>query len=245
MSSLVAFDQKGILGPAMTLIYNSQYYNEKGISDLSNLLKANFMKLAKLKLKGKKEFCAFVVEKNQAQSPITPAEVIGTKFFQNMQKLGPSPPYHEKVLGFIVPRMLKMAEEQFPQVSNEGAQQVNEWIARSLESYMTEEQIQRHCELEGAISEKIMEERKIIGTELYQLAVNKQFTEKDLDLLVDLCQVALERLRKADHFTSTLNFAGRYLTLFSKSKENPAVLGEDVLLLLSKTFKRKMFPENG
>ncbi len=38
MSSLVIFDQKGAFGPAMTLMYNSQYYNPKGVLELANLL---------------------------------------------------------------------------------------------------------------------------------------------------------------------------------------------------------------
>ena len=54
MSSLVTFDQKGVFGPAMTLIYNSQYYNAKGILNLADLLKANFMNLTNVALRVKK-----------------------------------------------------------------------------------------------------------------------------------------------------------------------------------------------
>lgn len=71
MSGLVIFDQKGAFGPAMTLMYNSQYYSGKGVFELASLLKENFMKMAGIKPKGKKEFCAFVVEKNLSQSLIT------------------------------------------------------------------------------------------------------------------------------------------------------------------------------
>jgi hypothetical protein len=245
MSSLVGFDQKGAFGPAITLIYNAQYYNPKGVLELANLLKENFMKLAGVKPKGKKEFCAFIFEKNQSQTLITPAEVIGTKFFQNMQKANYSPIYHEKVLGFIVPRMLKTVQEQIPQANCESgqAQELNEWTAKFVESYMTEEQINKYCEIQNKVSEKIMKERKNIGEEVYKAATSKQFTEKDLDLLVEMNRVALERLQKADHFASTLNFTGKYLALFSMNEENPCVLGEDVLGLLSTAFKEKMFPK--
>jgi len=244
MSSLVTFDHKGAFGPAMTLIYNSQYYSAKGVLDVANLLKANFMTLANVKPKGKKEFCAFVLEKNQTQSPIAPAEVISTRFFRNMQKSEFSPLYHEKVLGFIVPRMLKTVQEQIPQANIESgdAQQVNEWTARFLESYMTEEQITKHCDLQGIVDEKIMKERRSLGMELYKAATAKQLTGADLDILVEISQVALERLQKGNHFASTLNFTGRYLSLFSMNEENPVVLGEDVLSMLSTVFKKKMFP---
>lgn len=245
MSSLVAFDQQGPFGPAMTLIYNSQYYNGQGVLDLANLLKVNFMKLAHVKPKGKLEFCMFVVKRNQSNTPITPAEIIGTKFFQNMQKSEPSPIYHEKVLGIIVPRMLKTAQDQFPNSKEEGADSspVKEWIARFVESYMTEEQIKKHCELQVTISEKIMEERKSIGMDIYKLATAKNLTESDLDALLDVSRVALDKLQKADHYASTLNLTGRYLALFSMNAENPTALGEDVLGLLSKAFREKMFPK--
>lgn len=238
MSSLVSFDQKGVFGPAMTLVYNSQYYNSKGVLELANLLTENFIKLTNRKPKGKKEFCAFVTERNLSQSPITPAEIVGTRFFQNMQKMDPA--YHEKVLSFIVPRMLKTVREQIPQANPEN-REINEWMAGFVESYMTEEQIQKCCELQNAVSEKIMEERKNIGTAVYKAAITNQLTEKDLDTLLELSKIALERFHNADHPTSTLNFTGRYLTLFSMNEENPQALGDEVLHLLSTVFREKMF----
>jgi len=236
MSSLVSFDQKGVFGPAMTLIYNSQYFNAKGIEELTNVLKENFMKLAHIKPKGRKEFCAFVVSKGSS----TPADIVGTRFFQNMQKPELSA-HHQKVLKTIVPCMLKVAHEQIPQVSTD-SQQVNEWTARFLEAYMTEEQIEKKCQLKQADNEEIFGERLKIGKELYQAASAKRLSESDLDSLIDISQVALERLQKADHFAFTLNFTGRYLTLFSMNEENPSLLGDDVLRSLSTVFKEKFFP---
>lgn len=161
-----------------------------------------------------------------------------------MQKTGPSPTYHEIVLDSIVPRMLKTIQEQIPQAKSESdqAQQINEWTARLVESYMTEEQITKHCELQNALSKKIMEERKNIGMELYKAATTKQLTKNDLDTLLKVCQAALEQLKEADHFAPTLNFIGKYLTLFSMNEENPNELGGDVLRLLE-IFRQKMFPE--
>ncbi len=243
MSSIVIFDQKGAFGPAMSLIYNSQYYNAKGVLEVANLLKENFTKLAGVKPKGKKEFCAFIEEKNATKTPITPAEIVATKFFQNMQKPAPSPAYHEKVLSFIVPHMLTKVQEQIPQAkSEEGqSQHIKEWTARFVESYMTEEQITKHCELQNSVSDKIMEERKNIGMEVYKAASTKLLTEKDLDVLIETSRSALEQLQTADHFSSTLNFTGKYLSLFSMKEDNPTELGEDVLRLLNTVFREKMF----
>lgn len=240
MTGLVHFDQKGPFGPAMTLIYQAQYYNELGIKELANLLKANFMKLASVRPKGKKEFCAFVLEKNQSQSTITPAEIIGTKFFQSMQKKEPVH-QHDKVLNFIVPHMLKTVQEQLPESYVE-SDIVNEWTSRFVESYITEEQIRNHSDLQAGVREKIMEERKAIGAELYKAATTKKLTEKDLDSLIDMSRIVMERLQKADHFASTLSLTGRYLSLFSMNEENPLNLSEEILNLLSTVFREKMFP---
>ena len=106
---------------------------------------------------------------------------------------------------------------------------------------MTEEQIAKHCELQGAVDEKILKERMNIGSELYKFILAKQLTEKDFDILVDVIQIALEHIPKADHLASTLNWIGKYLTLFSMNEENPLVLGEDVLRLLSTRFREQMF----
>src|ERR1700728_1885450 len=145
MSTLVSFDPKGVFGPGVNLIYNSSYYNEQGVFDLATLMEANFEKLTKIKPAGKKEFCAFVLERNKSTFVLTPTDIISTQFFQNMQRAEQSP-FHDKVLGFIVPRMLNAVHEQFPQVG-QAETEIKEWAARLAESYMSDEQIQQHCKL--------------------------------------------------------------------------------------------------
>lgn len=243
MSGVVSFDRKGVFGPAMTLIYSAESYNPKGVLELTELLKKNFMILTQLKPKGKKEFCAFIEEKNKTLSPITPTEVVSTKFFQNMQKKSaPSSLYHEKVLGLIVPQMMKTVREQFSQANNEEeSQKVYEWTAGFVETYMTEEQIKNQCQLIQEDPEnRIMEERKAIGVELYNAA--KVIKEQDLDILLDICNVALDRIKAAPNPAITLHFAGRYLTLFAM-KENPKALGDQVLNSLTTIFRSKWFPK--
>lgn len=242
MQSLVPFDQQGAFGPAVTLIYSSQYLNKKGISELANLLQAKYMDLALVKPKDKKAFCTFLLEN---QLTITPTQVIGTQFFKNMQKAEPSPLYHEKVLGFIVPRLMKTVQEHFPQAksNNAEAQQVKEWAAGFLESCMTKELIDKQCNSQDSLSEEIWKERGTIGAKLCDQITANKLTENDLNLILEVDQTALKRLKDADNFATTLEFTGKYLALFSMS-EDPKTLGEDVLCSLTTSFRQKMFPKD-
>lgn len=243
MSWLVPFDQKGVVGPAMTLIYHSSSYSEQGVLALANVLKENVIHLIKVKPKGKKQFCAFVIERNRSQSSITPTEIISTAFFQNMQKRRSSSCYHEQILELIVPRMLKTVHEQFPQANVEN-KEIREWTAGLIESYMTEEQIRRHCEIQSSVSNEIMEKRQSIGKDLYQAVIAKQLTKEDLDMLIHVTDLALKSLKTAEHCSLILNLTGRYFILFSMDQDNPLLLGKDVLDFLSTIFREKMFPKN-
>lgn len=163
MSSLVGFDQQGAFGPAITLMFNAQYFNAKGVADVAELLRRNFKKLTQKELEGKKEFCALVLQKNKMNSSITSAEIIHSVFFQNMQQSKHSPAYHEKVLNLIVPRMLKTVQEYIPQADIENPE-LSEWTARFVGSYITESQVQKFCDSQGAATERIQDERDESGT---------------------------------------------------------------------------------
>lgn len=218
--SSVDFDPKG-LGPALTLIYKTDIYNPKNynpieILALANLLQANFLNLTGIKAKGKNEFCNFVKGEIQSESPITMTKIISTRFFQNMQKTEPSPLYHEKVLGYILPQVLKSFQKTDPQVNldRENTQEVKEWAARFLESYMTEEQIEKQYKvLTDPNAEKIMLERGRIGKMLYIWIANANFTENDLNVLIKLCQTGLQRLQKIDRYNLALELISKYCIL--------------------------------
>lgn len=60
MAAIVGFDQKGVFGPAMTLIYNAQSYKKSGLARVADLLEANFINLAKRAPEGKIEFLEIV-----------------------------------------------------------------------------------------------------------------------------------------------------------------------------------------
>lgn len=240
MTSLVSFDSKGPFGPAMTLIFNTNYYTADGILEIANLLKANFKKLTGTKVKGKKEFCAAII----SAPMITPTGIMSTRFFQNMQNR--DSPHHELVLKGIVPLMLKSAKEYIPasaELEEAEAAEFSEWTAKFLESYMTEEQIVKHAALQSTMSSQIIEERKRLGQELYGAAIGKTFTDPDLDRMVHIARSALAEAATAEHMSSTLHFTGKYLTLFAMNQEDPAALGTDILGLLSTVFRDKMFPK--
>lgn len=312
MNNLITFDPKGVFGPATALIYKSAAIDEDEISMLANTTKENFTNLAHLKLKGKKEFCAFIHQKKQNHVLIHPTEIMATTFFQNMRKKELSL-QHEKVLSNIVPGILKIIQEQIPQVNleHEDTKQLKEWVACVVETYMTDDQIKEYCELK--LSEVVINERKKLGMELSLLCTNKRFTENDLEILINICRTSVNGLQKSDHFISALelfgkflifvtngkenamgvsqlskedylafisenqsaikqpiendagvfenviktalkdleeadhifavlNLAGRYMILFSKHEENPMMLCNNVLDLLSTIFKYKMFP---
>jgi hypothetical protein len=243
MSGLVTFDQKGVFGPAMTLIYNSKYYNEKGLSDLSSLLKIHFMYLAGTKPTGRKEFCAFVIEANNAGKSLIPLDIIKTRFFQSMQKHDPSPQVHEKVLCSILPDMINSVIAKIPEAgSAPNNAEVHEWVAHLLETYLTEEQIQKHVEPQGPDAGKILEERQKIGGALYEAAGAKLLTKKDLVAIIETLGTSMKALEQTDDYPMALKFTGQYLNFFSMQKDNPSALGKDVIDKLSTVFMKKFFP---
>lgn len=239
MSQLVKFDQKGAFGPAMTLMFNAGYYSPKAIENLAELLKSNYTHMSHHKPKGKKEFCAFLNKKNLEQTPATPTEIVGTRFFQEMQARTSTHQSHELAMNFVVPCMLKTVKEQFPEADT-NASAIKEWTARFIESILTQEQIQKHSQFQENASSTIMEKRKKIGTELSETANQSKLTTKDLDAIITVCRSALKLLPELDHPEIALKFSAKYLALFSMNKENPASIAEDVLNLLNTAFRKKL-----
>lgn len=240
MSSLVNFDQKGAFGPAISLIYNVPYLNNSGISDLVALTKDNFERLSKMSTAGDKEFYNAAIERNLMQCPMSPTEVVATRFFQSMQKKESDVVCRKIVMEQIVPHMLKSAKGYIQTVDADDLE-LRRWAGGFVECLMTEEQIQKHCEVQGDNSDRFMQERTKIGGDLYKAVNEKEFTEKDLDLMIDATRTALQSLKKADHYQRSLNLSGRYLVLFSMISNDPQNAGEEVLHLLSTIFRQKMF----
>lgn len=238
MAAIVGFDQKGVFGPAMTLIYNAQSYKKLGLARVADLLEANFINLAKRAPEGKIEFLEIVNKYNKAHITITAAEIVSTRFFQSMQTIE-HVSSHKKVLEEVVPQMIRNFDTYIPEANgkSEEALMVREWAAGLLECYLTEQQI------EGFYSpENSLEARKKLGIEITQAATSRQITAQDLDRIVEASSAALEHLKNADNVRKALHFTGGYVNLFSLG-EKPFELGKNVLTGLSVSFKAKMFPK--
>jgi hypothetical protein len=242
MDSLIVFDQRGVAGPVATLMYNTPYYNPEGVSKVTDALAKNYFNLTGIHLKGKEEFCAFIAQKKQSESPITPLEILSTAFFQNMQRSGPPHEYHEIVLNAVVPRMLQTIQQEFPQATlqNDDTPEIKNWMVGFVESYMNEEQIKNYCEGKASDAE-LMKERGEIGKVLYGLCASEQVTEKDLNILHDGMKHVLPELVRADKPGLILEFISKYLTLFLKAQD-PNEFGTSVLTGLSGNFKQKFWP---
>lgn len=147
----------GAFGPAMTLIFNSKFFNLNTLSDLTESLKVNFMKLAEIKPTGKKAFCVLVHECNLIGKPLSPAEIVAQKFFQSMRK-SESSPFHFKVLEFMISRMFEPVKSNFPEANKdfEKSEEVYEWTARFIECYISDEKIEEHCQLKDKAYEIAM-----------------------------------------------------------------------------------------
>jgi hypothetical protein len=242
--SLVPFDQKGIIGPAMSLIYNNDCYTPKGILEIADLLKKNYLSLAKTKPTGKKEFCAFIDQCRQFNQPVTATDVVSRKFFQNMQKAHSDPVIHQKIMDNIVPAIVRTFEGYVPQLGVETKHLgvVTEWMGYVLESYLTNDQIEKISTGKDSVNDQIMEERKKIGIELTEAAMQNKINALDLVTLVHACEAVIKVISTANHAPKVGELTGKYIQLFSM-KEDPKKYSEEVLPLIETAFKNKFFPQ--
>jgi hypothetical protein len=244
--TLVKFDSQGSIGPAATLMNNVNYFNPKAIDELTKLLKVNFQRVAHVKPKGRKEFCAFIEERSKAGQSITPVEVIRTRFFQDLQSKKIEPDLHAQVLEHIIPNVLKVVQENIPSpaMEAEDLREMTNWYAYHLECTMPKEQIIKHSESQRTQDDaKINEERGNIGKELYADFTAKRLTESDLDKILEASRIAVGILQQSGNPATAMKFTGKYLTLFSMRENDPAVLGNDVLGLIDTMFRSKFFPK--
>lgn len=242
MAGIVAFDQKGVFGPALTLIYRADSYSEKGLSEIAKLLQKNFATLTNEKPKGRKEFCAFVSEKIKSNQVVTAVDIIGTQFFQNMINQNVSAEDHAKVLQVLIPRMMSSVVCYFPEVQEETDlnKQIYQWFAQFVERYISPERLAKSCEAISSVDQNLSEERAKIGKELYETTTTQDFDEKDLNGLVKVCQDSLKSTTELTHPNTVLNFTAKYLGLFAKDG-NPLQYGDEVLTMINTLFRQKFF----
>jgi hypothetical protein len=223
------------------LIFKTQEYTYSGLYALARDLKQN-LKNAGITVKGKKRFCTYASVRNKENNPLSPTEVVGTEFFHNMVQNKKSN-HHQRALEFIVPCQLETVERNLPQSTQLATPEVKDWYARIVTCLMTDEQLEKHCNVQAQVNPEINQLRGEIAGELVQSCKAGTTTAHDLDLIIEICRLAINQMAHADHVDTSLNFAGRYLTLFGKGGANALTLGDDVLGLLATRFKERTFPK--
>jgi hypothetical protein len=241
MSGLVTFDPKGPWGPAAQLFFNSEEYTYSGLHKIATLLKQN-LKNAGITAQGKKIFCVYANSRNGEKNPLTPVEILGTQFFQNMLKREKSI-HHQKALEFIVPCLLQTVENKIPGSAQKVTPEIKEWYASIVTCIMTEQEIEKQCNVQAQADAEINQLRGDIGTELVQACEAGKITEEDLNAIIEVGRFALNRVSHADHVDSALYLAGRYITLAGKGGPIALNLGDTVFGLLATRFKQRYFPK--
>jgi hypothetical protein len=161
-----------------------------------------------------------------------------------MQKKDSDPVVHRKIMDDIVPSIVRTFEGYIPQLGQElkylGI--VTEWLGYVLETYLTKDQIEKISAGKDSVNDQIMEERKKIGIELTEAAMQKQINALDLDRMVLTCKVGIPVILTAEHRSKVGELAGKYTEHFFK-KEDPKAYSEEVLSLISTVFRKKFFPQ--
>lgn len=248
MSASVALDQKGVFGPAVTLLFQPPI-NEASLNEASKLLKTNYLHLSidHIKASHRREFCAFLLQRFEQQKPVTPALIIKTGFFQKMQCKQISP-LHDRVKNILVPAMLLQYAPTVPAAGNTYPNQdnINEWLTCFLESYQSQDQLENHCNYHEKFGNnpEIKSERERIGYALYTAFQFGGLTQKDLNsLLKGTGSDPHEYLSQADHPDVVEDFANQYLKFFALAQECSEILSEIVRSSLDTSFRQKMFPK--
>ena len=241
MTSLFNYDPKGIFGPTMDLIYGINFYNLKGINAKIESIEENFKNLSKIPLEGKADFLTFAAKKIEANQEFSPLEIISQTFFKSMKREKPSP-FHTDVLTFIIPRMRENFQNNtyVKSFKEEETALINEWTASLLECYMSDEDIAKHCQLSDHNNQAVLDKRMSIGKLIYGYSQKGNYTEKDLDVLLNAQTKALKIIQDSPHPLLNLEFLGRYFKLYSTSSD-PKALAEDVIAKLSVQFRAKAF----
>jgi hypothetical protein len=179
--------------------------------------------------------------------PIDPENVISTGFFKKMQCTHMTP-LHDRVKEVLVPAMLMQAKSFVPEAGCVYPQQeiINEWLARFLESYMPEDQLNKHCNFHEILGSdpEITKERNKIGWDLYQTFLSDNLTQSDLDGIVQgIRGQSDDYLAHTKHPDVVENFTKRYNAFFSLAGEYSEMLSDTVSSSLDTIFRKKCFPD--
>lgn len=246
MSTYVTFDQMGVFGPAITLIFQPPV-TEEGLREVTKLLKNNYlhMSIDHIKPTHRQEFCAYLLQRIDRHKPITPTKIIRTGFFEKMQckKLSP---LHYRVVNALVPFMLIQTKPFVPAAGTTYVEQatINEWLACFLESYISDEQLTDYCDFQEFLgnNQTIATERNAIGLSIYKKTEKGEFSEKDLNaLLKGIGKQPGNYLADTDHPIEVEDFSKRYIALFALAEPYSQKLSEMTRNSLDTLFRKKCF----
>lgn len=247
MSSYVAFDEMGVFGPAVTLLFQPPI-TEEGLNGATKLLKTNYcgLSIAHVKATHRQEFCAYLLKRMEQQKPITPVKITKTGFFEKMQCTQLSP-LHDRVKSILLPSMLNQAKPFVPSATETYPHQdkINEWLTCFLESYLTQDQLNDHCNFQEILggNPEITSERNKIGFALYQAFQKGDLTQNDLNaILQGTSSQPGDFLAQADHSAEVSDFTSRYLALFALAGDYSQMLSDTIRSALDTTFRKKCFP---
>lgn len=220
MNNLVSFETPNPFGAAVRLIYNSGYYNEQGIREEADRLEYNYIRKTNYYPRDKQEFCNVIHGKKENGEPITPIDVVTSRFFQSMAHQD-HVDYHSCVVTYIIPEMLKKESTEVCSFSGgTGDLYIKEWLARFVETYVSRDEIMRSYNFQGGIISDPSVERDELSKKVLCSVRERRFTEKDFTSVICICRSALTTMSIRDENTSErLKFLGWYLTLFAMAPE--------------------------
>ena len=233
MAHLIPFDKDGITGPAATLLFKYNDLEIDEIKEVATILNTNYNKLTKgVPLNKLNEFL-YSITNNYLLEDVDSVHIVAHPFFRSMMtKINDE--IDQLVVAKLVPSCIdtiraKMDVPVFVPAS------VCEFIAGLLQSTMTEEQIRQTCST--GMSKSLVDERRSIGFDIDSSTI----TEMDLNMIIHCLKTCDLLLNNASKKQMSMEFVGRYITLFSKSNE---IVPSNVCNLLDTVFRAKKFPKN-
>lgn len=147
MSNLVSFGTFNPFGAALRLIYNARHYNEQGIRDSADQLQYEYTRATGRNPLHKEHFYFLISDKKH----LKPLDVVSSPFFQSMLTSSP-PSYHNHVVSYIIPEMVKKYSGEVCSQSNADQAQehfIQESLARFIETFISKQEIMRTFAFQG------------------------------------------------------------------------------------------------
>jgi len=214
MSSLVSFGTSNPFGAALRLIYNARHYTEEGIRDSADQLQYEYTCATGRNPEHKEHFYSLISQKKD----LKPIDIVSSPFFQSM--LASSPPsYHDHVVAYIVPEMVKKYAGEIGPLSDadKGHEEfIRDSLARFIVTFISKQEIMRSYTFQGGILPDVALERDRISKDLIRNAKEKWLNEEDITYLTLTLRTVVDAMAvRPVYYYEKLKFAGWYLSLLA------------------------------